>query len=183
MSGQFKLPPEKLRWICDIQQFKFERTSELSPLAEFIGQDRAIRAMEFGLAIDQPGYNIYVAGLAGTGKTSAVKTYLQKVIETKKAKDHELEDWCYIHNFVDVDRPHILNLPQGKGRQLAAELDKLLENLQSGIKKAFSSPDYEAQRKQMMDENQEHQRQLFKEIEEEASKQGFRFKPPQLDWH
>ncbi len=175
MSGQFRLPPEKLRWICDIEQFKFERTSELSPLAEFIGQDRAIRAMEFGLAMDQPGYNIFVAGLAGTGKTSAVKTYLQKVIELKKSEDHELEDWIYIHNFVDVDRPHILNLPQGKGRQLAAELDKLLENLQSGIKKAFSSPDYEAQRKQMVDENQEHQRQLFKEIEEEAGKQGFRF--------
>ena len=57
--------------------------------------------MEFGLAIDQPGYNIYVAGLAGTGKTSAVKTYIQKVIETRKTEDYRAEDWCYLYNFTD----------------------------------------------------------------------------------
>lgn len=175
MSGQSEVSPEQLRWVCDIEQFKFKCTSELTPLAEFIGQERAIRAMEFGLAIDQPGYNIYVAGLAGTGKTSAVKTYLQKVIEAKKTEDHKLEDWCYLHSFVDPDRPQILNLPQGKGRELANHLNDLLESLQTGIKKAFSSPEYESQRKQMIEENQEHQRGLFKNIEEEANKQGFRF--------
>jgi len=175
MSSQSEVPAEKLRWVCDIEQFKFQRTSELTPLAEFIGQDRAIRAMEFGLAIDQPGYNIYVAGLAGTGRTSAVKTYIQKVIEAKKTEDHQPEDWCYLHNFTDPDRPQIVNLPQGKGRELASHLDNLLESLQSGIKKAFSNPEYEAQRKQVVEKGQEHQQQLFKEVEEEAVKQSFRF--------
>ena len=175
MSSQSEVPAEKLRWVCDIEQFKFQRTSELTPLAEFIGQDRAIRAMEFGLAIDQPGYNIYVAGLAGTGKTSAVKTYIQKVIEAKKTEDYQPEDWCYLHNFTDPDRPQIVNLPQGKGRELASHLDNLLESLQSGIKKAFSNPEYETQRKQVVEKGQEHQQQLFKEVEEEAVKQSFRF--------
>jgi predicted ATP-dependent protease len=175
MSSQSEVPAEKLRWVCDIEQFKFQRTSELTPLAEFIGQDRAIRAMEFGLAIDQPGYNIYVAGLAGTGRTSAVKTYIQKVIEAKKTEDYQPEDWCYLHNFTDPDRPQIVNLPQGKGRELASHLDNLLESLQSGIKKAFSNPEYEAQRKQVVEKGQEHQQQLFKEVEEEAVKQSFRF--------
>ena len=175
MSSQSEVPAEKLRWVCDIEQFKFQRTSELTPLAEFIGQDRAIRAMEFGLAIDQPGYNIYVAGLAGTGRTSAVKTYIQKVIEAKKTENHQPEDWCYLHNFTDPDRPQIVNLPQGKGRELASHLDNLLESLQSGIKKAFSNPEYEAQRKQVVEKGQEHQQQLFKEVEEEAVKQSFRF--------
>jgi len=131
--------------------------------------------MEFGLAIDQPGYNIYVAGLAGTGKTSAVKTYIQKVIETRKTEDYRAEDWCYLYNFTDPDRPQIVNLPQGRGRELASHLDSLLESLQSGIKKAFSSPEYEAQRKQVVEKGQEHQQQLFKEVEEEAVKQSFRF--------
>ena len=175
MSSQSEVPAEKLRWVCDIEQFKFQRTSELTPLAEFIGQDRAIRAMEFGLAIDQPGYNIYVAGLAGTGRTSAVKTYIQKVIEAKKTENHQPEDWCYLHNFTDPDRPQIVNLPQGKGRELASHLDNLLESLQSGIKKAFSNPEYETQRKQVVEKGQEHQQQLFKEVEEEAVKQSFRF--------
>src|SRR4030043_436261 len=140
MLNQFELPSEKLRWICDAEQFKFDCTHELPRLAEIIGQDRAIKAMEFGLTIDQPGYNIYVAGLAGTGKTSAVKAHIEKIIEARKAQDHQSDDWCYLYSFTDPDRPQILNLPQGKGRELASHLDRLLESIQSGIKKAFSSP-------------------------------------------
>ena len=177
MLSQFEVPIDKLRWQCKPDDFKFECTKELMPLAEFIGQDRAIRAMEFGLAIEQPGYNIYVAGLAGTGKTSAVKTHIQKIIDLKKSQDHQVEDWCYVHNFIDIDRPQIVNLPQGKGRELANSLDSLLESLQADIKKAFSSPEYEAQRKQVVEEGQERQRQLFQEVDEQAKKQGFHLQP------
>ena len=177
MFNQYEIPPEKLRWICDSKQFKFDCTSELTPLAEFIGQDRAIRAMEFGLSIDQPGYNIYVAGLAGTGKTSAVKAYIQKIIETRKAQDFQPDDWCYLYSFTDPDRPQILNLPQGRGHELANHLDSLLESLQSGINKAFSSPEYDEQRKQVVEGGKERQRQLFRDAEEEASKKSFNIQP------
>ncbi|MEE9399219.1 MAG: Lon-like protease helical domain-containing protein, partial [Dehalococcoidales bacterium] len=111
---KYKIPADKLRWQCDPSIFDFECTKDLAPLREFIGQDRAIRAIEFGLTMNRDGYNIYVAGLTGTGKTSVVKTYIKKLVEKKKAQC--LEDWCYLYNFADPDRPQNVNLSQGKGK-------------------------------------------------------------------
>ena len=113
--SKYEVPVDKLCWHCDPTVFDFECTKDLAPLREFIGQDRAIRAIEFGLSMDRDGYNIYVAGLTGTGKTSAVKAYIKKLVEEKeRVKDSAqmVKDWCYIYNFTDPDRPEILDLTQ-----------------------------------------------------------------------
>jgi len=69
---KYELSVDQLRWQCDSSIFDFDCTKDLTPLREFIGQDRAIRAIDFGLSMNHDGYNIYVAGITGTGKTSAV---------------------------------------------------------------------------------------------------------------
>jgi Cdc6-like AAA superfamily ATPase len=96
--AKYEVATDELRWQCDPAVFDFDCTKDLAPLAEFIGQDRAIRAIEFGLSMNRDGYNIYVAGLTGTGKTSAVKTYIKKLIEKRQAAEqvYRLEDWCYL---------------------------------------------------------------------------------------
>ena len=71
--AKFEVPVDQLKIECDPNMFKFKCTKDLAPLREFIGQDRAIRGIEFGLSMKNKGYNIYVAGLSGTGKTSIVK--------------------------------------------------------------------------------------------------------------
>ena len=81
---KFEVPIEQLRVECDPKIFTFECTKDLAPLQEFIGQERAIRGIEFGLSMKNKGYNIYVAGLSGTGKTSIVKTYVNRMVEKRK---------------------------------------------------------------------------------------------------
>jgi len=168
---RYEVPADKLHWQCDPSIFDFECTKDLAPLREFIGQDRAIRAIEFGLSMNRDGYNIYVAGLTGTGKTSVVKTYIKKLVEKRQAQ--RLEDWCYIYNFADPDRPQVLNPPQGKGKAFRDQISNLLQRLKEELAKAFSSQEYKAQRKKAVEESQTEQQRLFEEVGEEAQQQGF----------
>ncbi len=170
-----EVPADKLRWECDPAVFDFDCTKDLAPLAEFVGQDRAIRAIEFGLSMNRDGYNIYVAGLTGTGKTSAVKTYIKKLVEERQAKEQVSppEDWCYLYNFTDADRPQILNLPQGKGKMFRERIGNLLQRLKEELARAFSSEDYKAQRKSIAEESQAEQARILEELREEAQRQGF----------
>lgn len=168
---KYEVPVEKLRWHCDPAIFDFECTKDLAPLREFIGQDRAIRAIEFGLSMTRDGYNIYVSGLTGTGKSSIVKTYIQKLVEKKL--DHRLEDWCYLYNFGDPDRPQAVNLPQGKGKSFKDQIVNLLQKLKEELTKAFSSEEYLNQKKKVVEESQTRQQQLIEVMAEEAQRQSF----------
>jgi len=172
---KYEIPVDKLHWQCDPAIFEFNHTKNLAPLREFVGQDRAIRAIEFGLSMNRDGYNIYVVGLTGTGKTSVVKTYIQKLVEKRKVEEPErrLEDWCYLYNFTDPDRSQILNLPQGKGKPFRDEISNLLQKLKEELAKAFSSEEYTTQRKKTAEEGQTKQQKLFEEMAEEAQRQGF----------
>jgi len=172
---KYEVPADKLRWRCDPGIFDFDCTKELAPLGEFIGQDRAIRAIEFGLSVALDGYNIYVAGLTGTGKTSAVKSHIKKLVEEKKKQDHQLHDWCYLFNFTTPDHPQLLSLPRAKGKVFRDQINSLLQHLKEELVKTFSSEDYKARQKKIVEENQEEQQKLFEEIRDEAGKQGFAF--------
>ena len=171
---KYEVPVSKLRWECDPNIFEFNHTKNLAPLREFVGQDRAIRAIEFGLSMDREGYNIYVAGLTGTGKTSVVKTYIQRLVERKKVEEkRQLEDWCYLYNFTDSDRPQIISLPQGKGKPFRNQISNLLQKLKEGLTRAFSSEEYASERKKAVEESQTRQRKLLEETAEVAQRQGF----------
>ena len=172
---KYEVAADKLRWECDPAVFDFECTEELAPLGEFIGQDRAIRAIDFGLSLNHDGYNIYVAGLTGTGKTSAVKSHIKKLVEEKQAKEqvYPPKDWCYLYNFTDRDRPQIVSLSQGQGKTFSDQVNRLLGRLKEELAKAFSSEEYQAQRKKMVEDIQAEQQKLFDEVREEAKGQGF----------
>src|SRR4030043_1428356 len=110
---KYEVPVEKLRWERGPKLFDFECTKDLAPLREFIGQERATRAVEFGLNMANAGYNIYVAGITGTGKTSMVKSYIERVIKERQAhgETFPVDDWCYLYNFKEPDCPKIVSLP------------------------------------------------------------------------
>jgi len=171
---KYEVPINKLRWECDPNIFEFNHTKNLAPLREFVGQDRAIRAIEFGLSMDREGYNIYVAGLTGTGKTSVVKAYIQRLVERKKVEEkRQLEDWCYLYNFADPDRPQIISLPQGKGKPFRNQISNLLQKLKEELAKAFSGEGYTSERKKAVEESQTKQQKLLESTAEEAQRQGF----------
>jgi lon-related putative ATP-dependent protease len=170
----WEVPYKQLKTECDPGMFDFECTRDLAPLREFIGQDRAIRGIEFGLSMKNKGYNIYVAGLSGTGKTSIVKTYVNKIVEKRQAEGiYNPEDWCYLYNFADTDKPQVVSLPQGKGKIFKEDMTKLLERLKDELVKAFSSEEYKSQAKSAVQEGQSEQQRLFEAIGEEARKAGF----------
>ena len=172
---KYEVSVEKLRWECDPKLFDFECTKDLAPLREFIGQERATRAVEFGLNMANSGYNIYVAGITGTGKTSMVKAYIERVITEKESRGETfiLEDWCYLYNFKEPDSPQIASLPQGQGKALRDEIAGLLNKIRQGLGRAFSTEEYNNQRKKTVEEAQAEQQKLFEEISEEAHRQGF----------
>ena len=172
---KYEVPVDKLRWECDPKLFDFECTGDLTPLREFIGQERATRAVEFGINMADTGYNIYVAGLTGTGKTSMVKAYIERVIKEREARGEtvDLNDWCYLYNFKEPDTPQIASLPQGKGKAFRKEITNLLNKIRHGLGQAFSSEEYKNQKQKTVEAAQAQQQKLFEEISSEARRQGF----------
>ncbi len=170
-----ELTPDRLRWRCDPKSFTFRCTDELVPLQEFVGQVRAIGAIEFGLGVEQPGYNIFVTGLGGTGKSTIVKQHLEDMVAKKIAAGTAVPppDWCYLYNFHDPDKPNIIKLPAGKGREFKAKLEQLEEDLRKHTAAAFSSEEYQTERRAIIEGGQTNQRRIFHELDQEARAKGF----------
>ncbi len=164
-----ELTPEQLRHDCDSSCFEFQSTAEIPPLKGFVAQERPVRAIRFGLDISSPGYNIYVSGLTGTGKTTVIKKFLDEIAVTLPTPD----DWCYVYNFRDPNCPTAIHLPAGRAKDLKAEMDDLVRNLKVEIPKAFDSKEYEQSMNALIADNQEQQQQLFSQLSEKARGMGF----------
>ncbi len=118
-----ELPVERLRRVCNPSLFDFKSTAELPVLNKIIGQERAVRATAFGIDIESPGFHIFALGPAGTGKATMIKELLDR-----KSTDQPVpEDWCYVNNFDDTDKPRILRLPAGMGSKLQTHMDRFVE--------------------------------------------------------
>ncbi|MCW3489849.1 Lon protease family protein [Dethiobacter alkaliphilus] len=163
------LKPEELRYICDPSQFEFESTESVPPLEGIIGQERAVRAMEFGLTIKRHGYNIFMTGRTGTGKISYAQTLVNDVAAKEKAPD----DWCYVYNFDSPSHPMALRLPCGQGSRFAKDMEELVDSLKLEIPKAFDADDYEREKAELFKKFQETRAELFEELTSKAKEEGF----------
>ena len=151
---------------------KFNNTSEIEPLKDFLGQDRAMTAMEFGLKIDNPSYNIYVAGEPGTGKT----TYTMKVLETYANNKENHKDWCYVYNFDNPREPIVISLQRGKGKVFKDDIEKMIDKLFEEIKEAFDSEEYEINKNTLLEEYEIQKEDLVKKIKVYGEEKGFKLK-------
>ncbi|HTN72772.1 MAG TPA: ATP-binding protein, partial [Methylomirabilota bacterium] len=176
MTTRFEVPAEKLAWRCDLSFLPFTCTAEMTPLEDFIGQDRAMRAIEFGLGVNKPGFNIFVTGLTGTGKTSIIKAFLKKVTGQQIATEAPFpspQDCCYVYNFSDPDRPQALTIRRGWGKMLKADMEQLTQNLQREAKRMFESDEFAHQRQGMIEELQRKQQEMMEALMEDANKSNF----------
>jgi predicted ATP-dependent protease len=169
MNKSFELTSEQLRWRCDFSDFPFQTTADIPPLEGLVEQERPIRAIRFGLGIASPGYNIYVSGLTGTGKTTVIKQFLDEITCTLSTPD----DWCFVYNFRDPNAPTVLNLPAGRAKFLKAGMDELVRHLKADLPKAFESKEYEQSVHALLHENQNLQQTLFNQLSEKARADGF----------
>jgi len=164
-----ELEVEKLRKACEPQVLGCQTSEEMTGLEAMIGQDRAVRALRFGLGIQELGFNIYVSGLPGTGRTTAVKHFLEGLAQEKAVPS----DWCYVNNFADPYHPRALRLPPGKAKVLQADMRRMVEMVQSEIRRAFESEEYAAQREQVTHSFQQQRDELIARVNEQADREGF----------
>jgi len=164
-----RLPVEKLRWVCDPAQFEFDTTADLPELADAVGQDRALRSIEFGLGVRETGFNLYISGQTGTGRTSTIRNLLRQRAREEATPD----DWVYVYNFKDADSPISLALPAGRGSELAADMKELVEAYKKDIPKALESKEYESRRNEILEQYQNQSNQLFETLESESEEHGF----------
>lgn len=159
-----KLAAKELFKECSTQGFSFESTQELEPLEDMIGQDRAVQAMDFGLKVKHKGYNIYMAGVTGTGKTSYAKSLIKKIAKEGKTPD----DWCYVYNFSEPDRPKTINFPAGSGKDFVKDIDNLINEFRKEIPKALDSEDFESKKRDIWEDYQKQSSAMLQEFEKWA---------------
>jgi lon-related putative ATP-dependent protease len=165
-----ELPPEKLRWRCDPAKLKLTSTNEANVCQEIIGQERAIKALRLGLNIEHAGYNIFITGPVGTGRTTAVK----KLLERLEAKREIPEDKCYVNNFKNPDMPKAISLPAGKGHLFKEDMEGLVEALRRHIPAIFESEQYQERKKRIVERFQKKQKATLKAFEEKVAAENFK---------
>lgn len=167
-----ELSYKDLKKYCNPNTFKFDTTDELDGIDSIYGQDRGIKALEFGLSIDSKGYNIYIEGPSGVGKTMYTKKYVNKIASKKKIPD----DWCYIYNFDVPNEPIAVSLPAGKGKEFKKDMDSFITDIKKDMKLTFGNDDFTKQKVLLQNKFEEKKNDLLEKLNKESLKSGFQVK-------
>jgi lon-related putative ATP-dependent protease len=171
-AGQdpFRLAPEQLRWRCDPAHFSFTTTADITECPiHIIGQPRALEAMKLGLTVPSEGYNIFVSGAVGSGRSTVVRMMLER-LERGEARP---DDVVYVHNFTDPDQPQRLALPGGRGRAFRKAMAELVGSLVEHLPQMFDSEPYRKRRARLAEATAAEQKRRIKEFETRVQSEGF----------
>ena len=172
MKEKNELSYRDLKMVCDQKMFKFETTKELEPINDGIGQERGIKALEFGISVDVKGYNLYIEGPSGVGKTMYTKNYLDTISKKKKVP----QDWCYIYNFDNPNEPIAVPMAAGQGKEFRDAMDRFIKDIKKDIKQTFNNEDFEKEKALIKQEYETKRAVLMTKLNETSSKYGFQVK-------
>lgn len=175
MRNKYEVNHRQLKMACDPNIFEFETTENLESIETGIGQDRGIKALEFGLNVDVKGYNLYIEGPSGVGKTMYTKNYLKKLAAKKKVP----QDWCYIYNFENPNEPIAVSLPAGQGKEFKDSMDGFIKEIKKDIRNTFNNDDFEKEKELIKQEYEEKRTNLMENLNNESMKFGFQVKSAQ----
>ena len=178
MSNKFELPASALRLICDPKIFKFKNTSEVKPLDTVIGQERAVEAIDFGLNMQDPGYNIFVTGLAGTGKSTIIGDLVNKHARNLPTPN----DLCLVNNFKDEFRPKAIFVAPGKAIQLSKKMNRAVEGLKKELPEVFENETYLKKLSKIKSKYSEKQHHLFEHLQSFAAKKNLQIEQTEDDF-
>jgi ATP-dependent Lon protease len=164
-----EVPVDKLRWRCTAESLGITSMQDIQTTHEIIGQDRALRALRLGLEMAQHGYNVFVSGNAGTGRTTTIKQLLKEYQHQKAS----LTDKLYVHNFHDPDSPLMITLQAGEGVRFKKDMAVFMTELLKGIPSLFESRRYQEKRKSMLEHFQSRQRTVLRDFEKRVKDRGF----------
>jgi lon-related putative ATP-dependent protease len=162
------LQPQDLYQQCDPEQLSFETTADLEDLTGAVGQPRAVESLKFGITIEREGYNIFALGQPGTGK----HTLVQQFLEGRAAEEEVPADLCYINNFDEPHKPGILQLPSGKGKELAQDMEHVVEEIGNVLRAAFENEEHQHRRQTIAQEFAERQQHAFEELQKKAEERN-----------
>jgi lon-related putative ATP-dependent protease len=178
MTKRFELKASDLRNVCDPKIFKFKNTSEIKPLDEVIGQERAVQAIEFGLNMKDRSYNIFVTGMAGTGKSTIVRDLVTKYAK----KQATAVEWCLVNNYKDVYRPIAIAVSPGKALSFSKMMNKVVEDLKKDLPKALQSETYLKRLSKAKKKSAQESSNLFHQLEEYAASRNLQIEQTEIDF-
>ena len=168
VPGPRELSAAQLCRRCDSSKFTFETTADLPESGHTLGQARAVEAIRFGIGMRGDGYNLFAMGPEGLGRHHLVR----RLLGERAATEIVPSDWCYLFNFATPHRPKVLRLPAGMGADFRRDMQRLVEDLRTGIPAAFESDEYRARRHEIEAEFNEREAQAMGAVEEHARAQG-----------
>lgn len=165
-----EVPIDQLRWRLDPKSIPFETTDDLEPLDDIIGQERGVEAFRFAMGMEQQGYNVFVTGMPGTGRSAIVRKMLEEISE----KSGEIpDDLCYVNNFKNPDAPVLIRLEAGMGSIFRKDVRNFVEALKKEVPQLFESQDYLSRKKEVMAEYEEKGKSFFKDLDQKVREEGF----------
>lgn len=170
IKSKLEIASDKMRVCLNGDQLKGIEFNDITPCVGIIGQNRAIAAVEQGLQIHSKGYNIFVTGQPGTGRTTAVKLLLSQLGDDSNCK---LEDICFVNNFKDEERPRLICLAAGEGRKFKKAIEYLVDSISSMIPKVFADEEYQKKRARIKEQFGSRQEELFFDFEKVLKEKGF----------
>ena len=168
MPHKYELDPSDLKQVCDPSQFTFDSTDEISPMDEVIGQDRAVQAIDFGLNMRSPGYNIFVTGVEGTGKTTIVHQLISRQGEHLPTPS----DWIMVNNFSDPYRPKAVSMPPGTAARFSRSMARTIDGLKSGLTRALEDEGFHRQVSEKKERFSSKKEELLNALSAIAEKKG-----------
>lgn len=167
-----ELTHKDLKNLCNPNIFNFETTDELETNGLVYGQERGIAALQFGLSINAKGYNLYIEGPSGVGKTMYTKQYVSEIASKQKTPD----DWCYIYNFDNPNEPIVVSLPAGEGKNFASTMGAFVEDIRKYLKRTFNNDDFEKEKSLIKQKYEEKRTKLLENLNKETLKNNFQVK-------
>ena len=164
-----ELKAEDLRWQCNPEDLAFDSTNDLEPIEGILGQERALKAIKLGVDLRSPGYNIFIAGLSGTGKATTVK----KMLETISGNCPPLYDYAYVNNFKDRDRPVLLKFHVNKAKYFRQDMSSAIEILKAKIPQALDSDTYINRKKKIVTHYNEKEQELMSALDAKLRPENF----------
>ena len=170
MRRRNELTPKDLKDICNPNLFKFETTKELVDTTDLVyGQERGIKALEFGTDINIKGYNLYLEGPSGTGKTM----YTKKFLAQKALKEKTPNDWAYVYNFENPNEPVAISFPAGQGKTFESAMEGFVKDVRKDLRKTFNNEDFEKEKQIIKQEFEQKREELLEKLNQKTMMQGF----------
>jgi predicted ATP-dependent protease len=173
-----RLDASELRRRCDPAQFRFTTTAELPDSPLVLGQERAVRAIQFGIGMRRHGYNLFALGPTGAGKHAVVRRFL----EERAASEPPARDWCYVHNFEQPHRPLAISLPKGMGIKFRDDIAALIEELRTAITAALETDEYRRKHQQIHEEFEKRRDTALEDLRKRAADQEIALIRTPLGW-